>query len=295
MLSDRIAALDSPPRRVPLPVVSRTMLGLTGWLGGIFLAFGLIFVWIFAGDFRPANELLLAVASTTGEGTISRVTPTGATENNVQVYACDYWFTPSPGTTVTGTSYTTGRRWTEGDRVTVKYVSWDPTITRIEGARSSRFSWGVLFVYIFPLIGAILFATSVYRGWQHVNLLRHGEISGATIISSGPTGTRVNGRPVIEYAYEFTASDGDGYTGTCKSLATPRVGDEEQEPVLYLPSNPYRSVLVDALPLRHPLGIDESGQWSSRVGVGALVGPGLLLLGVVASVGYVIVRTIGGF
>ena len=43
MLSNRIAHLVEPPRWIPLPIVCRTMLGIVGVLGAIFLIMGMLF------------------------------------------------------------------------------------------------------------------------------------------------------------------------------------------------------------------------------------------------------------
>jgi hypothetical protein len=55
MLSNRIAQLTPPPRRVPLPVACSAMLGLTGGIGAAFLIMGMLFVWLFVAD--PAAPL----------------------------------------------------------------------------------------------------------------------------------------------------------------------------------------------------------------------------------------------
>jgi hypothetical protein len=60
----------------------------------------------------------------------------------------------------------------------------------------------------------------------------------------------VNHQPVIKYSYEFAAADGQSYPGSSNALPKPQIGDEANESVLYLPSNPKVSMLVDALPAR---------------------------------------------
>jgi hypothetical protein len=208
MLSNRIAQLTPPPRRVPLPVACSAMLGLTGGIGAAFLIMGMLFVWLCVGGLA------------------------------------------------------------------------DPL-------------W-VCFVLIFPVVGAAFFATATVRGLRQVALLRHGRVAGARRVSEQATNTTVNDQPVITYVYEFQASDGRAYHGASRAIASEEIGDEVGEPVLYLPSNPMVSVLVDALPLRSTLDVDDDGQWVSYESVWPVVWCGLAWLGIVAHALYGLVRLFGG-
>jgi hypothetical protein len=168
---------------------------------------------------------------------------------------------------VSGRSYSTGERWSVGERVKIEYVPEDPGIARIKGARSSLFMAWVLFVLIFPAIGAGLFVWAAISGLRQVRLLRNGEVADARILSQRPTNVQVNGTPVMEFSYEIRTSMGETFNGSAKALPSKRIGDEESEPALYLPSKPSRSTLVDAISLSHPLDVDElSGQWISHEG-----------------------------
>jgi len=208
MLSNRIAQLTPPPRRVPLPVACSAMLGLTGGIGAAFLIMGMLFVWLFVAD--PAAP---------------------------------FW---------------------------------------------------VSFVLIFPIVGAALFAAATVRGLRQVALLRRGEVAAAQKISERATNTSVNDQPVIEYAYEFRAGDWQIYKGASRAISSEEIGNEVGEPVLYLPSNPVVSVLVDALPLRSTLDVDDDGQWVSYESVWPVVWCGLAWLGIVAHALVGLVRLFGG-
>jgi hypothetical protein len=97
-----------------------------------------------------------------------------------------------------------------------------------------------------------------------LKLLRHGEITGAIKISSDlkdPNGKNVS---LIKYSYEFRDRLGTLYTGVSEVLPPVNIGDETSEPILYLPSNPRKSMLVDALSLKYPLEVDEKGNWQHR-------------------------------
>jgi hypothetical protein len=270
MLSNRIDQLASPPRPVPPRVMCRAMLGLTGKLGGIFLIAGILFTWLFAGDFRPIAELRLALSSETATGMITRVERTNTSVNDVTVYRYQFTFRTPNEETFTGQSHTVGQVWSAEDRVPVEYVPDKPSIARIEGSQlSTAPMWGVMLVLVFPAIGGVMFITSTVLGWRQVMLMRHGEIAGAKMISQQMTNVRINNVPVIAYVYEFPTGDGD--MGRSKALPSGLVGDEAREPVLYLPRNPRRSMLVDALPLRYPLDVDEYGQWMAHESVWPIV------------------------
>jgi hypothetical protein len=74
-----------------------------------------------------------------------------------------------------------------------------------------------------------------------------------------------------------------------------RIGDEESEPALYLRSNPNRSMLVDAISLRHPLDLDGlTGQWVSKEGYAKVVLYFLIWAVAIALTGYGILRTFDG-
>jgi hypothetical protein len=208
MLSNRIAQLTPPPRRVPLPVACSAMLGLTGGIGAAFLIMGMPLVWLFVAD--PAAPL------------------------------------------------------------------------------------SVLFLLIIPIAGAALFAAATVRGLRHVTLLRRGEVAAAQKISGRATNTSVNGQRVIEYTYEFRAGDWQIYKGVSRAIASEEISDEVGEPVLYLPSNPAVSVLVDALPLRSTLDVDGAGEWVSYESVWPVVWCGLAWMGIGAHALYGLVRLFGG-
>jgi hypothetical protein len=150
-------------------------------------------------------------------------------------------------------------------------------------------------VLIFPIVGAALFVGGTVRGLRQVTLLRHGEIAGAQMISERATNVRVNNVPIIEYSYEFDAHDGESYPGSSKSLPSQRIGDEVQEPVLYLPWNPYRSTLVDGLPLRYPLDVDDFGQWTTHERIWPVVWYALIWAGIIVVVAIGCLRALGVF
>jgi hypothetical protein len=295
MLSNRIAHLVEPPRWVPFPVVCRTMLGIVGILGAIFFIVGMLFTWLFIGDFRPIDEWQLSRSTTTARATVTQVAGTGATENDMPVYEYHFTFTTPDEQSITARSYSTGQLWSVDERVIVQYLPDKPTVARLENTRRSQFGPLVLFVLLFPTVGAILFAVATVGGLRRVILLRQGEVASAQAISVQATGARVNNQPVMKYTYEFQTWDGQTYPGASKALASGEIGDENEEPVLYLPTNPYQSVLVDALPLRCSLDVDDAGQWVSYESVWPVVWYALIWAGILVNVGFGLLRVLGVF
>jgi Protein of unknown function (DUF3592) len=242
---------------------------------------------------HPLEEWRLAHSAATAEATITRVSATNATENDVAVYEYRFTFRTPDEKTISGRSYSTGHLWTEGDTATVWYLSDKPTVARLDGTRLSTFAPWVLFVLIFPIVGAVMFAIATISGLRHVILLRYGHVAGARTLERKPTGASVNNQPVMKYIYEFQADNGEILSGSSNAVYTERVGDETQEPVLYLPASPAVSMLVDALPLRCPLDVNESGQWVSYESVWPVVWFSLAWLGIGVNVLLVLARVLG--
>lgn len=262
MFSQRISRLVPPPRWVPLPTACAALTGIIGLMGAIFFSFGMLFVWVFGAALHPLDEWRLSRSYAEAPAVIEEVKGTNANVNRTPVYEYRFQFQPGDGEPVNGTCYTTGQTWNNGDRVIAHYLPENPEVSRLEGSRRSMFSpWILLFLLIFPIVGLALFIPSVVSGAKKIILLRSGEITGATSISSSITNTRINNVPVLKYSYEFRDRMGVVYTGSSNALPTEKIGDEAAEPILYLPSNPRQSMLVDSLPLKFPLEVNEEGHW----------------------------------
>lgn len=267
MLSNRIERLKPPPRPVPLPTACIALTGILSFFGAIFFSFGMIFVWVFGANTHPIDEWRLAHFSASAPAIIETVSSTNGTVNDQPVYGYRFRFNPGDGLPLYASCYTTGQNWQEGERVMTHYLANNPDVACLEGARLSQFpAWVLLIVIIFPLVGLAFFVPSVVSGWRKIKLLRFGEVTGALNISSTTTNTRINNIPVLGYAYVFRDRMGMEYKGVSRSLPTDKIGDEAREPILYLPVDPGQSMLVDALPLKFPLEVDENGHWHHHQG-----------------------------
>lgn len=291
MTTGRITYLADPPRRVPWTVIASAIPGMIGLFGAIFFLFGMFFVVIFAGEVRPLDELRLSSSTTTATATVIDVQDTNATENEVTVFEYRFTFRTRTEADVTATSFSTGQLYSKGERVPVTYLPDKPTVAQLQDTRRTTFPWWTaLFVGIFPFIGGVLLLAGTLSGWRQVRLLALGRLTYARWVNASPTRTTVNDQPVLKYTFEFQAEDGQTYQGNSKSLPKAQLGDEAREPVLYLPANPDRSMLLDAVPVRYSLSVDDSGQWVSDGNPWPLLWSGLVGLGVLAALIFVASR-----
>jgi len=291
MTTGRITYLAEPPRRVPWTVIASAIPGMIGRFGAIFFLFGMLFVVIFSGDVRPLDEVRLNSVSTTATATVTEVRETNSEENDVSVYEYRFTFRARNEAEIKGTSYSTGQIYSKGERVPVTYLPDKPTVAQLQDTRHTEFPWWtVLLVGLFPFIGGVMLFAGTLSGWRQVRLLALGRLAYARWINVTPTNTSVNDQPVMKYTFEFQAEDGQTYQGNSKSLPKAQLGDEANEPVLYLPANPDRAMLLDAVPLRYSLSADGSGQWVSDGNPWPILWSGLIGLGVLAAVAFVLSR-----
>ena len=159
--------------------------------------------------------------------------------------------------------------------------------------RGVRHFFPLALIGIFPLVGLALFGGATIRGARQVVLLRYGAVADARRLGKRTTGMYVNGRPVVRMEYEFVASDGRPYRGVARTASPQSVGDDRLEPVLYLPSNPRVSLLLDALPGAHPLDVNDDGQWVSYEGMGPVVWLAVIWTCIALVISYASLRLLG--
>lgn len=200
--ADDIAQLlaSPPPRTVPAQVQQAVLgRGCARWslagFGLLFGGFGMVFVvmffpWRFVDDFR------LADSDCTTPGVIRRVTPTSMSVNKTKVFEYTFTYTPADERPREAHCYTTGRRWTGGEAVTVLYLRGDPDVACVEGARLSQGGWSGVFPVVFPLVGGGLFAGFMVNRRRNQRLLREGLVAEVDVLSVTETMTQVNNQRV---------------------------------------------------------------------------------------------------
>ena len=192
--------LSAPvPRQVPAPL-RRAALSQAAPLG--LLLFGAVFLLagiFFSGLFLPWRQLdqwrLDAGPSEVSRGRIVSVERTGLSINKQTVMRYGFEFTSTVGEPMRGACFTTGRRWTEGEPVNVRYLAVDPALACPQGARLSQASLASSFVVLFPLAGGAILIWTV-RSRRRVDwLLRQGMLAEFRVEAIDPTRVSVNNLP----------------------------------------------------------------------------------------------------
>lgn len=279
-----MSELQRPPRSIPLFLTIQSLFGgLLQQIGWGLFAFGMIFVLLFGAGANLSKALAFQSELGQVQGTVLswRETNTEVNERTVVAYQFEY---SVDGTKYTGESFTSTTGFDEGESVTVEYPLNEPGISRIRGTGvGSTPPWILLLVGIFPAIGLAMGAAGFRSGLEGRNLLVRGLLGHGTLISGEPTAATVNEHPVYALTFEFEASStGRKHTVVAKNHDTSALEDEEQERILYLPSDPDTAVVFDNLPGK--ADIDSRGAvvgGSFRGAVGSLILPlvGLAMVG----------------
>lgn len=250
----RLKELQPPPRDVPIEVKIKCLFG--GFLpqfGWGFFSFGMLFMLIFGivGEIPQgmAREAAFKGAHGKVQGVITAARETNASENETEIvyYQFDYQVN---GTKYSGESYVTGWQYDVDQQATVEYLSSDPGLARLEQGRWSQFApWVLLIIGIFPAVGLLMVGLSLPHGLRSAKLLERGMVAYGTLTDKQPTNTRINDQTVYELTFKFTAeSTGREHLAKARTHEPEVLEDEEEEPLLYLPSFPDFAVLFDNLP-----------------------------------------------
>lgn len=250
--------LIPPPRPLPMSLRLKVLFGrLPAIFGWFFLAFGMVFVWVFAPatDFASYSDFRGSLETAPARIIDSRRTSysTGSKSSKRPIYAFDYQFTHGGGTH-SGTSYQTGKGPAAGVSVTVEFPKGRPQRSRIQGMRTSPMdAWVLLFVPIFPLIGAGLVVVTLRGGLRITRLLQLGHASEAMVFECSPTNTTVNGRRVFAYGLSYRDSLGNPQT---LKVRTSNEAMMKEGSKTALSDERGRAVLLEQW---LPTGVDESG------------------------------------
>lgn len=244
------------PRRTLHPAIRRAALGqsaslFTAFFGAAFGTFGLLFVlkltpWNLLQDFRLRN-------APTVIGRVESVSETKTSIKRVKVLRYDFSYQPPSSPKLMSHCFTTGNSWAPGDRVKVRYLPEDPTVSCVESARLSETGLAALLVWVFPLAGYSLLAWTVITRRRTRELLHHGFISEGTVTAVTPTSRQVNKSKV--YAITVQRSDGQSlvirqHQGAVVAFAEERLASKRPVYLLTDPRHPQRSMLPETWPDR---------------------------------------------
>jgi hypothetical protein len=182
-------------------------------------------------------------------GTITRAEETNASENETEIVYYQFQYVVN-GETYGGESYTTGWRYDQEQNAQIEYLKSDPGLARLVDGRWSQFPvWVVFLIGIFPGIGALFIGGAMAKGFRALRLLRYGQVAHGRLINKEATNVSVNEQTVYALTFRFTAeSTGREHTVVARTHQTHLLEDEEEEPLLYLPSHPEYAFLFDNLP-----------------------------------------------
>ena len=156
------------PRSVPLSCRLRLLFGGTiNLIGWGFFCFGILFAGIFVpmADFSFVH---FRGQTTLIQGVVEASEMTDTYEDEAPVFRIHYSFELADGSFHGGSSYVTGVELDPGTPITIEYPENNPWISRVEGMRSAPFGLGVLFVLVFPAVGAAVALYGLKNGWKTI-------------------------------------------------------------------------------------------------------------------------------
>ncbi len=217
---DGYERVPRPPRK-PSPLAQDLIYGYQGtqnalrWVGGILLLLVLPLI-LFFGD-GMLTDITLAIA---GKPAMATVTGT-RTITNVEVndrhpieIKYDYMIS---GDKYAGMSYTTRSEILSeaaiGSSITIEILPSAPSWSRVKDTTSSKMGMGVLFFFLFPLIGGGMFGGAVRSNRREIRAFRDGMATKGLVVKRGPDETtEINGKNPHEVVWEFQV-DGTSYKG----------------------------------------------------------------------------------
>ena len=216
-------------------------------LGWVFAIIGLALVLIAA--YIGLDDVIPRMWNDAGVGIITGIEEVNVTINDQEILAYHFEAIDDDGETIYGTSYGYSGNHEVGNGVSLQKAG---KRYRIEGLTQT--SGGILFTLMFfgagILFGGIGICFPIYSwftGGKAIQLLRDGTATGARFLDMKPTGTVVNGMPLMNVSFEYQV-DGEKHTASAYALDTSRLTDTPCKAVLYDPMQPKRSIVLDGLP-----------------------------------------------
>ncbi|MBP5622408.1 MAG: hypothetical protein J6X44_10370, partial [Thermoguttaceae bacterium] len=128
-------------------------------------------------------------------------------------------------------------------------------VLRVEGASIGGFGglkeqlFLVAFLSIFLLVGVVMGVVLPIRdGARMLKILKNGEAAYGSYDKTDATGARINGIPVCDVRFNFVTNAMEEGVATARTIDPEKLLDQPNFPLLYLPENPKRTVLLNSLP-----------------------------------------------
>lgn len=180
-----------PPRQVPKHVVraaqdsrgarAQALIGCGFAIAGLFII-GISFPWRWIDEMRVKGE-----GAGRATGVIQWVRESNLTVNKRRIYEFGFVFTPPQSRPVMTSCFASGRRWTKGESVAVRYLPTAPDVAIVEGGDWNKGGLTMALVLIFPLAGFGLALPVICRRRQVLVALRDGHAAEVDVLSVNAT------------------------------------------------------------------------------------------------------------
>jgi hypothetical protein len=175
------------PRRIPQEIAKSALkvegARMTTAIGLLFVAVGMIAAWHFAPRKLVEQWRLHYGKTEVVEGTIDQTEKLGIEFDHNSVFEYHYSFTPKEAGLRQGIGYTTGPRWNRGDKIPIRYLSTNPTVSVPTGGRVDRSPIAFCFVHLFWVMGL----GAIYAPMREMSLrkkiLERGTLTTASVAS----------------------------------------------------------------------------------------------------------------
>ena len=237
-----------------LPILHQISIFINGSFGLVAIAlivFGGFLASTFIKDIDIQEFLYLNQNTEIGKGKIIDIFETNISINEEDIYGYEYKFF-SPIGDLQWISFTTGGKYSIGDKVNVEYSTEHPDIHRISGLSNTPGGIFSLFSILPFVIGLVWLIINIYRGYNKNKILTSGEITYGKLIGKKSTSTQINDQTVYKLIFEFIDTKGKSFNVTAKTHKPESLEDEKKEMLLYNTINPRKAVLVDNLPWNVP-------------------------------------------
>lgn len=219
--------------------------GFNVLFGGIFLFIGLFCTVVFVSQ-MSLKDIMFSKQSPVTKGTITDISGTSSYVNEQQVYKYSYKYKVDDKQ-YNGFSYKVG--YEKLEEVRVQYLKKNHSISRIEGMKISSFPiWIMLFLFIFPIVGAVIMFLGIRKNLKYIRILSIGRVAFGAYSHQENTGASVNKKPVVRMYFNYVTHNNENAQAYGETYQTYKLQDEQFEPLVYNPNNTSEAIMIDALP-----------------------------------------------
>jgi Protein of unknown function (DUF3592) len=193
------------------------------WFGAGFLAGGLVCLtmgiqWA-AQEWRYQNEARTVDAEVLGKS----ILPASRQDHSSTRYEITYRFTTENGTETQGTDAVGVEQWESldiGSTIKIVYLPCEPQSNRPESTGDSGSALAAMILgSIFSVVGGVVFVRSAIRVLRQWSILKHGDLTQATVLAVQPGNAEINNVRQWEVRYQYRDHHGRVHEGTSGDVA----------------------------------------------------------------------------